>query len=463
MAETMVTAGEVAASLAARLRGDVIDPGHPEYEEVRKVQNGTIDRRPRLIARCADAADVMACVSFAREHGLEIAIRGGAHSAPGFGVVDDGLVIDMSRIHNVRVDPGARLATVGAGATLADLDHATHAFGLAVPAGVVSTTGVGGLTLGGGSGHLTRKYGLTIDNLVEADVVLADGSFVKASEDENDDLFWALRGGGGNFGVVTSFTFRLHPVRNVIAGPMLWPIERAPEIMRFYADFLPRATEDLNGVCALLVVPPGPPFPEELHGKTMCAIIWCHVGSPAEAQAALAPARELTPALDGVMELPFPALQAAFDEGDPPGFQDYWRGDFLAELPDTAIERYVESMSNLPTPLCQIHLYPVDGAAARVPRDATAWSYRDAQWSMVIIGVGADPADAGPIKRWAVEAWEAVHPHALEGGYVNFIADEGQERVQASYRDNYDRLARIKAKYDPDNVFHLNQNIKPVG
>ena len=458
------TGTDVAAlgPLVEVVRGELIDRDHPDYDQARRVNNGSIDAYPRLVIRCADVADVQAALAFARAESLDVAVRGGGHSVPGFGTVDDGVVIDLSPLRNVRVDPEARLAYVGGGATLGDLDHATHAFGLATPVGVLSTTGVGGLTLGGGQGYLTRKYGLAVDNLVSADVVLADGRFLKASEDENEDLLWALRGGSGNFGVVTSFTFRLHPVSSVVAGPMFWPLERAAEVMRFYRDFLPTAPEDLNGIWAFISVPPGPPFPEDLHLQKVCAIVWCWAGVPAEADEALAPARDLSPVLDGVAEMPFPALQNAFDELYPAGLQNYWRADLFDDLPDEAIERHVEYAAKLPTPLSGTMLFPVDGAAARVDRRATAWSHRDARWSEVIFGTDPDPANFELLKSWTIEYWDAVHPYAMGGAYVNFMGDEGEERVRASYRENYDRLTELKRRYDPGNLFHVNQNIPPA-
>jgi FAD/FMN-containing dehydrogenase len=443
-----------------RIRGQVITPGHPQYELARKVNNGSIDRHPRWIIRCTDAADVMVALELGRAEGVDIAVRGGGHSVPGFGTVDDGLVIDLSPLRNVRVDPDGRLAHAGGGATLGDVDHATHAFGLATPLGTVSATGVGGLTLGGGQGHLTRKYGLTIDNLVSADVVLADGSFVRASEDEHAELFWALRGGSGNFGIVTDFTYRLHPVDHVIGGPMLWPLDRAEAVMRFYRDYLPEAPEDLSGLLAFVTVPPGPPFPEALHLQKVCVILWCWTGAAEDADGALAPARRLAPALDGVTELPFPALQTVFDPLYPPGLQDYWRADFLDDLPDEAIERHVEYARKLPTQLSAMILFPIDGAAARVAPGDTAWSYRDARWSGIIFGTDPDPANFDLLRSWTIEYWEAVHPYAMGGAYVNFMGDEGQDRVRASYRDNYDRLVEVKRRYDPDNLFHVNQNIR---
>jgi hypothetical protein len=377
--------------------------------------------------------------------------------------VDDGLVIDLAPIRNVRIDPVARLASVGGGATLGDVDHATHAFGLATPLGILSATGVGGLTLGGGQGYLTRRHGLTVDNLVSADVVLADGSFVRTDDNEHADLFWALRGGSGNFGIVTSFTYRLHPLTTVVAGPMLWPLDGAAEVMRFYRDFIPEASQDLNGIFAFITVPPGPPFPEELHLQKMAGVVWCWAGSSTDAEDVLAPVRALSPALDGVMEVPYPAIQAAFDPLYPAGLQNYWRSHVYDQLSDEAIERHVEGATKLPTPLSGVLIYPLDGAAARVGPEETAWGHRDARWSEVIFGTDPDPATFDLLKSWTIEYWEAVRPHALGGAYVNFMGDDGQERVRPGYGDTYDRLAELKRKYDPGNVFHVNQNIKPAG
>jgi FAD/FMN-containing dehydrogenase len=460
----MATTVQALEPLRAALRGLALEPGTAEYEEARRLYNAMIDRRPALIVRCRDAGDVRAALAFGRREGLEIAIHGGGHNGGGLGSVDDGLVIDLSPMNGVRVDPGARTATVEAGALLGDLDHATHAFGLAVPTGIASTTGIGGLTLGGGHGYLSRKHGLTIDSLVSADVVLADGSFVTASEGSHPDLFWALRGGGGNFGIVTSFTFRLHPVSTVVGGPTLWPLEAAGDVLRWYRKFLPAAPEDVNGFLGMLTVPPAPVFPAELHLQKVCAVVWCCTGPAAEAEEALRSAvREpAQPALHGAAELPYPALQSAFDAMIPPGLQWYWRGDFVRELSDEAVERHVEFAAMMPTPLSTMHLYPVDGAVHRVGSGDTAFSYRDATWSMVIGGVDPDPANAATISAWAQDYWQALHPHSMGGAYVNFMMEEGQERVRATYRGNYDRLARIKAAYDPENVFHVNQNVAPA-
>jgi FAD/FMN-containing dehydrogenase len=457
----MATAGF--AQLRVDLRGDLIEPGGKEYEQARKVHNGMIDRRPRLIARCVDVADVMAAVKYARAADLRIAIRGGGHSAAGLGACDDGLVIDLSRLRYVHVDPSARTVRVGGGSVWGDVDHATHQFGLAVPAGIISTTGVGGLTLGGGTGYLTRKYGLTIDNLLSADVVLADGSFVTASPDRNSDLFWALRGGGGNFGVVTSFLFQARPVDTVNAGPMLWDMDRAADVLRFSRDFLPNAPEDLGGFFAFMTVPPAPLFPEPLHMRKMCGIVLCHLGTPEQANKDVdVVRRKMKPTFEHFGPIQFPTLQSLFDPLYPAGLQGYWKGDMLNEISDASIAVHLKYGAELPTPLSTMHLYPIDGAAARVGRNDTAWSYRDATWNSVIVGVDPEPANRDKITNWTRAYYEALHPFSAGGAYVNFMMEEGQDRVRAAYRDNYDRLARIKKKYDPDNLFRLNQNIKPA-
>jgi FAD/FMN-containing dehydrogenase len=445
------------------LRGELIQSGDPDYDEARKVYNGMIDKRPGMIARCSDAADVISSVNFARANDMLLAVRGGGHSGSGLGVVDEGLVIDLSQMRGVRVDPEERTVRVEGGATLGDVDHAAHAFGLAVPAGVVSTTGIGGLTLGGGQGYLTRKYGLTIDNLLEADVVLADGSLVKASEEEHESLFWAIRGGGGNFGVVTSFLFRAHPVHTVYAGPTLWHMEQAEEVMRWYRDFIPQAPEELSGLFAFLVVPPGPPFPEHLHGKTMCGVVWCYSGPLDDAEEAFRPVRQFgPPALDLAGPMPLPTLNSLFDPLLPPGLQQYWTGDFVNELSDEAIALHIRYGSETPTMLSTMLLFPVDGAVHRVGKNEMAWSYREANWSAVYNGVDPDPANNEHIISWTKEYWEALHPYSAGGAYVNFMMDEGQERIKATYRDNYERLAAIKNEYDPTNLFRVNQNIKPT-
>ena len=451
--------------LATAMRGRVIRPGDPDYDEARKVYNAMIDKRPALIARCATVADVIAAVDFARDHGVVVAIRGGGHNGPGLGTCDDGIVIDLSPMNGVRVDPVRRTARVEGGAQLGDLHHATNAFGLATPSGIISTTGVGGITLGGGLGHLTRQFGLAIDNLLEADVVLADGRFVTASETEHADLFWALRGGGGNFGVVTSFVFRLHPLPSLHAGPMLWPLDRSAEVLRWYRDFITRAPDELNGFFAFLTVPPAPPFPEHLQGQKVCGVVWAYTGGTPDEVFAPIRARFGPPALDWVGPLSHPVLNSMFDALYPPGDQWYWKADFVKEIPDEAVEIHVGYGEQLPTWKSTMHLYPIDGAAGRVPKEATAWNYRDAKWGMVMVGVSPDPADNPAIIAWTRAYWAALHRYSAGGAYVNMMmdaADEGPDRVRASYGEHYDRLAQVKRTYDPTNLFRVNQNIKPA-
>ncbi len=451
------------ATLKANLRGRLLQPGDPDYGEARKVYNAMIDKKPRLIARCADVADVIHCVNFAREHHLLVAIRGGGHNGAGLGTCDDGLVIDLSPIKYIRVDPTARTVTVGGGCTWGDVDHATHAFGMATPSGIISTTGVGGLTLGGGIGHLTRKCGLSIDNLISADVVLADGSFVMANAQENPDLFWALRGGGGNFGVVTSFTFRLHPIDTLYAGPMLYELSEAADVLKWYRQLLPSAPDNLNGFFAFLTVPPAPPFPEHLHMKKMCGVVWAYTGPLDKAEETFKPIRAFKkPAVDLVGPMPHPALQSMFDTLYPPGLQWYWRADFVNEISDEAVAQHVRFGAALPTMHCTMHLYPIDGAASRVGKTDTAWNYRRAKWTQVMVGVDPDPANNEKIISWSKSYYNALHPYSAGAAYVNFLMnDEGQERVKKTYGDNYERLVAIKTKYDPENFFRVNQNIQP--
>jgi FAD/FMN-containing dehydrogenase len=449
--------------LRSRIRGSVIEPADGEYDTARRVYNALIDKRPGAIVRAVDVADVIEAVNFARTNDVLTAIRGGGHNGGGLGTCDDGLVIDLSRMKGIRVDPAAETVRVQAGCTGGDMDHATHAFGMATPSGTVSSTGMGGLTLGGGIGHLTRTYGLTIDNLLEVDMVLAAGRFVTANEKEHADLFWAVRGGGGNFGVVTSFLFRLHPVKMVNAGPTFWPLEQAPEVMKAYQDFILQAPEDVNGFFAFLTVPPVPLFPAELHMRKVCGIIWCSTAAPEKAERVTKEMRSVgTPLLDGVGPMPFPAVQALFDPLIPPGLQWYWRADFAKELSADAIAAHHEQARRMPVGLSQMHMYPINGAAHRVGPEDTAFSYRDANFSVVIVGIDAEPANAGAISTWCKEYFDAVHPYSAGGAYVNFMMEEGQERVMASYRGNYARLALIKAKYDPTNLFRVNQNIRPA-
>ena len=465
--QTATAAGEIDLSeLEARLRGPLIRRGDPSYDEARAVYNAMISKHPAAVVRCRDTADVVACVQFAAAHGMHVAVRGGAHNAAGFGTWDDALVIDLSLMRSTTVDPDASTVRVDGGCTWGDVDHATVAFGMATPSGFLASTGVGGLTLGGGIGYLTRRFGLTVDNLIGADVVLADGTLVHADEHSHPDLFWALRGGGGNFGVVTSFTFRCHPIGDhgtIVGGPVLYDLADTAEVMRWYRELLPSLPEELNGWIGLLTIPPAPPFPEELWGRKACGIVWCYTGPADRADEVLAPIREFgSPLLVGVQPMPFNMLQGAFDALYPAGLQWYWRSDFTTTISDEAIAVHEKYGALLPTGHSTMHMYPVDGAAQRVPDDATAFGHRDGGWIAVIVGVDPDPANAGVISDWARAYWDELHPTAASGTYVNFLMEEGQDRVESSYGANYRRLQAVKGRYDPDNLFHVNQNIVPA-
>jgi FAD binding domain-containing protein/berberine-like enzyme len=456
---------EIISKLKADVRGRVILPEDQDYNEARKVYNGMIDRYPKIIVCCTNAADVRLAVIFARKNDLLVAVRGGGHNGAGLATCDDGMVIDLSQMKGVRFDPSSVTIRAEPGCTQGDVNHLGQSFGVAVPAGVVSTTGIAGLTLGGGTGYLTRKYGLTIDNLLAVDMVLADGSFVTANAEERPDLFWAVRGGGGNFGIVTSFLYRACPVGDVVGGPMFWDLSDATEVLEWHAQFMPTASEDLYGFFAFLRAQPGEPFPLHLHGKTLCAIIWCYSGPPERADAAFKPIRAFRrPLLEVVGPMSYPAMQSLFDALIPPGLQWYWKGHFVNRPSKAAIARHLEFGSQVPTRLSTMHLYPINGAAARVGRQETAFSYREAQYSMVICGIDPDPANADLITKWTRDYWAALEPYSLGGAYVNFLMeDEGAGRVKASYRDNFERLVEIKTEYDPDNFFTRNQNIQPRG
>ena len=461
---TTITPADAARSELSTLEGQLVGPDDGDYERARSVYNAMIDKRPALIARCAGPSDVSRAVQFARKHELPVAVRGGAHNGAGLGTCDGGVVIDLSLLKEIEVDPQARTARVAGGCTWGEVDRATGEHGLATPSGIISTTGVGGLTLGGGLGHLTRKCGLTIDNLLEAEMVLASGERVRSSAEEHPDLFWAIRGGGGNFGVVTSFKFRLHEVGTIFGGPTFWADDQAAEVMSAYREFIPSARRELNGFFAFATVPPAPPFPEALHLRKVCGIVWCYVGGEDDATAAMAPLMNSVPEplLHGVHAMPFPMLQGAFDGLYPAGHQWYWRADFVNEIPDEAVEVHARFGPAAPTMQSTMHLYPIDGAAHDHGSADTAWSYRDANWASVFAGVDPDPANAEAIRRWSIEYHEALHPFSAGGAYVNMMMDEGEDRVRASYRDNYERLSRIKRTYDPENLFRINQNIQPA-
>ena len=450
-------------NLRNTLRGNLVLPEDPSYDETRKVYNAMIDKKPSMIIQCVDVADVIYALNFGRDNGMLIAVRGGGHNGGGLGICDGGMVIDLSGIKYVRVNTEDNTVRVGGGNVWGEVDHATHPFGLAVPAGIISTTGVGGLTLGGGVGHLSRKFGLTIDNLLEADMVLADGSFVTVNKNSHPDLYWAIRGGGGNFGIVTSFKFQAHPLKMVIGGPTLWPIEQAEEVIAWYDNFIHEVPEILNGFLATMVIP-GPPFPEHLHLKQFCGIVWCYAGdNQEEFDRLFKPVLEMKPVFEHVGLMPYPSVQTLFDGLMPPGMQWYWRADFFDALGPEVAAEHLRYGSNIPTPLSQMHLYPITGAAGRVSGDATPWAYRDAKYAGVIVGVDPDPANAEKITNWCKDYWDALHPYSMGGAYSNFMMEEGQDRVRASYKDNYDRLVKVKTKYDPNNVFRVNQNIQPAG
>jgi FAD/FMN-containing dehydrogenase len=446
--------------LASAVKGRVVGPDASDYDESRALFNAMIDKRPAAIAYCADDPDVAAAIRYGREHGLRIAVRGGGHNGGGLGSVDGGLVLDLSQLSRITVDAEAGLARVGGGALLKDLLETTHQYGLTVPVGIIGTTGVGGLTLGGGIGHFSRAMGLTVDNLVAATVVLADGSVVQTDTQREPDLFWALRGGGGNFGVVTQFTFRCHPAATVLAGPVLYDIDDAADVLRWYREFVPAQPDELGIWYGLVSVPPGPPFPEELHLRKTAALVLTQAGE--EESDALREARSFgTPLLDGIGPMPVPVWNTAFDAVYPAGDQWYWRGDFVEEISDDAIDVHVRFHETVPTWKSTMHLYSIDGAASRVGNDETAWGYRHAKWGQVVAGVDPDPANADAVTEWCRGYSDALKPYVLAGGYSNFAMDE-PDRVRGMYGANYDRLARIKAQYDPENAFSVNQNIAPA-
>jgi len=449
--------------LRERVQGRVITPGDDGYDESRRVFNAMIDRRPAAIVRAAAASDVVAAVDYARETGLDLAVRGGGHSVPGFGTVDDGVVIDLSGMRTVVVDPAKRRARAAGGATWADFNTATAAHGLASTGGVVSTTGVGGLTLGGGIGYLARGLGLSCDNLVSAEVVTADGQVVTASESEHEDLFWALRGGSGNFGVATSLEFRLHPVDNIYGGPMFFDLADAEAVLRFYRDWIKTAPEAFGGFPAFQIAPPLPFIPEQRHGQTMLAFVACWAGPLDEGEAVLKPLHDVAQVVaEHVGPMPYAALNGAFDALYPPGaLQHYWKANYVRELTDDAIRAHLEWGPKVPVVNSTVHIYPINGACHRVPADATAFSHRDATFATVIAGMWPDPAQNEANIAWVRGYYDATAPYSESGGYVNFMSGDDEDRVPANYGANYERLRDVKRKYDPGNLFHVNQNIKP--
>jgi len=450
-------------TLRGSLRGDLILPGDPDYDGARALWNGMIDRRPAAIVRCASVADVRASLALVREEGLPFSVRGAGHNIAGKAACDEGVMIDLSTMREVRVDPTRRTALVGPGATLADLDHETQAFGLAVPVGVNSTTGIAGLTLGGGFGWLTRKHGLTVDNLLSADVVTADGGFVRASEREEPELFWGLRGGGGNLGIVTSFEFRLHPVGpEVLAGLVVHPMSAAKDVMRHWRDRSATAPDELSCWVVARKAPPLPFLPVEWHGKDVLILPMLYAGDAAAGAKAVRPLREFgRPIADVVGQQPFAGYQKAFDPLLAPGARNYWKSHNFSEMTDAAIDAILDHAARLPSPQSEIFVAHLGGAANRVPTGATAYPHRNTEFVMNVHTRWDDPKDDESCVAWARAFFEATAPFSNGGVYVNFIS-EGEERVAAAYGENHERLARVKKRYDPENLFRVNQNVAPA-
>ena len=448
--------------LREQVRGDVITKDDPGYEEARKVRNGMIDKHPEVVVRPVNAGDVIAALNFAREGKLDLAVRGGAHSVPGFGTVDRGVVIDLSRMRGVRVNPAKRTARAEGGATWGDYNAATNAFGLASTGGIISTTGVGGLTLGGGIGYLARGFGLSIDNLISADVVTADGKLLIASPDQNADLFWAIRGGGGNFGVVTSFEFAVHPVKEIYGGPIFYELKYARDILEWFRDYIKTAPEQMGGFPAFQIAPPLPFIPEKRHGDTFALMVACWAGPISEGERALKPFHDVAPVFaEMVGPMPYPALNSAFDGLYPPGLQHYWKANFVTELSDDAINAHIEHGSKVPAMTSTVHIYPINGACHQVAADQTAFAYRDANFATVIAGMWPDPSQNSANTKWVRDYYNATAPLSEEGGYINFMSEDDQGRIKTNYKGNYQKLVEAKRRYDPDNLFHVNQNIKP--
>ena len=449
-------------SLRENVRAQVLCPGDDGYDDARAVHNGMYDKHPSVILRAEQVADVVAAVGFARDSGLELAVKAGGHSAPGFGTTEGGLQLDLSLMRHVHVDPVAQTARAGAGATWGDFNYATHAYGLATTGGVVSTTGVTGLTLGGGIGYLSRGCGLSIDNLLSADVVTADGRILTASRRENEDLFWALRGGGGNFGVVTSMELQLHPVDEVYVGLFFYELDVAGDLLRFFRDFIKDAPRQYGGFPAFQIAPPLPFIPEDRHGDTLCAAVVHWSGPLEEGESAMKPFRDLAPRVgEMVGPMPYPALNAAFDPFFPQGIRSYWKGSFVTELTDEAIEQHLVHGPKVPEVSATMHLYPINGACHDVAAGDTAFAYRDATFAMVLVAAWPDAADDASRIGWVRDYYDAVAPHSEEGGYINFMAADDLGKVKANYGANYERLVSVKRSYDPDNLFRLNQNINP--
>jgi FAD/FMN-containing dehydrogenase len=460
------TALEEAAieQLRTSFHGELLRPGDDGYDAARQIFNGMIDRRPALIARPVDTADVQRCVTFAREHGLLVSIKGGGHSPVGYAVCEGGLMIDLSLMKGIEVDPQTRTAVAEAGVNWGEFDAATQQHGLAVTGGRVPSTGIAGLTLGSGSGWLERKLGYTVDNMIGAEVVTADGGVVRASEQENPDLFWGLRGGGGNFGIVTKFEYRLHPIGPIVYGGMLlFTRDRAVEIARAYRDFMEEAPDDVCGALALLTAPPEPFVPENLRGKPALGMVVCFTGKPEEGEAAIRPLMELGPAVRLVQPMPYVAVQSLLEHANPPGLRNYWKADVYPQLPDAAVEALISSASEPPSPFTTIIVQPLGGAVHRVADDATAIGWRSARWAVHVLGMWQNAAEDDRQIAWVRSVASAVKPWAQDGTYLNYIMDEGEQAVRDSFGGHYGRMVALKEKYDPTNFFRMNQNIKPNG
>ena len=448
--------------LRSQVSGEVITASDPGYDEARRVYNFMIDCQPEAVAVCTSTADVVAAVNYARETGADLAVRGGSHSVPGFGTSDGAVVADLSGMRGVRVDPDARVAYVQGGATLNDVNVAAGAHGLATPGGIISTTGVGGLTLGGGIGYLARAYGLSVDNVMSVEIVTADGQVRTASDDENADLYWAIRGGGGNFGVVTEFRFRLHPVANVLAGPMFFELADGPAIFKYFRTMIKDAPREYGGFPLFNQAPPLPFIPEQRVGEALCGVMHCWTGDEAEGLALIDSFRHVaTPVAEHVGVMPFSDVNALFDGLVPRGLQHYWKAAFAGELTDEAIDAHFQHGPGLPAMNSTVHLYPINGACHDVPEDATAFGHRDASFATVIAGMWPDPAENEANTAWVKDYYAAISPHSDAGGYINFAAADDQARVSDNFGANYERLREVKVKYDPQNLFHLNQNIVP--
>jgi FAD/FMN-containing dehydrogenase len=448
--------------LRSRVRGQIIEPDDEAYEEARQVRNGMIQRRPTVIVRPETVDDIVAAVNYARDNAVDLAVRAGGHSVPGYGTCDDGVVIDLSTMRSVEVDAAAQIARVQGGAVWGDLNDAANAHGLATTGGIISTTGVAGLTLGGGIGYLARGHGLSLDNVVGADVVLADGSVVRASADSNDDLFWALRGGGGNFGVCASLDFALHRVTNVVAGPILYELDAAGDLMRFYRDYIKDAPEEMGTFFGYQIAPPLDFIPENRHGETLALMVVCWTGDIAAGEAELAKFYDVAePVAKGVGEMPYPAINSAFDVLYPPGLQHYWKAHFATELTDDAIEAHLQVGPKVPAVTSTMHIYSINGACHRVGPTDTAFAHREATFATVIAGMWPDAADNEANIKWVRDYYAATSKHSLPSGYINFMAEDDAGRLEDNYGQNFARLVSLKAKYDPGNLFHINQNIAP--